>query len=59
MANRLSFGVISSTGAESTPVNKTTIVHSTVVGTRSFGTMRNVSSPELQHFVTRRRSSAV
>ena len=58
MANTVSFGVISSSDVQSKPVNQTTIVHSTVVGRRTYGTMRNVSSPELPHFVTRRRSSA-
>ncbi len=58
MANTVSFGVISSSGKQSKPVNQTTLVYTRVVGPHSFGTLRNVSSPELPHFVTRRRSSA-
>jgi hypothetical protein len=35
-----------------------TIVHSTVVGRRSFGALKTTPSREVFHLVTRRRSSA-
>ena len=61
MANTVSFGVIGSTGTQSKPETCAplpTIVHSTVVGRRSFGELKSTSNREVSHLVTRRRSSA-
>lgn len=63
MANTVSFGVIgSSTGIDAikpaTSAPNSTIVHSTVVGRRSFGQLAQKPSREVFHLVTRRRSSA-
>ena len=61
MANTVSFGVIGSTDSQFKPATSApnpTIVHSTVVGRRSFGQLKSTSSREVFHLVTRRRSSA-
>jgi len=61
MANTVTFGVIGSTDLQSKPVTSapnSTIVHSTVVGRRSFGSLKSMPSREVFHLVTRRRSSA-
>ena len=61
MANTVSFGVIGFTGSQSKPVTSApnpTIVHSTVVGRRSFGQLKPTANREVFHLVTRRRSSA-
>ena len=61
MANTVSFGVIGSTGSQFKPVTSApnpTIVHSTVVGRRSFGQLKSMPGREVFHLVTRRRSSA-
>ena len=61
MANTVSFGVIGHTGTQSKPdicAPTSTIVHSTVVGRRSFGALKTTSDREVYHLVTRRRSSA-
>lgn len=62
MATTVSFGVIGSTGKlQSAPAKcapTSTLVHSTVVGRRSFGALKSTSSREVFHLVTRRRSSA-
>ena len=61
MANTVSFGVIGFTGIHSvTPSMRptSTLVHSTVVGRRSFGQLKSMTGSEVSHLVTRRRSSA-
>jgi len=61
MANTVTFGVIGTIRKQSEPVNHAplpTIVHSTVVGRRSFGELKSTDSHEVSHLVTRRRSSA-
>ena len=63
MANTVSFGVVTSGNAlQSKPVNSgslPTIVHSTVVGRRTFGSIsKNLSSDTPHVGITRRRSSA-
>jgi len=61
MANTVSFGVIGFTGTQSKPETcapTSTIVHSTVVGRRSFGQLKSNTSREVFHLVTLRRSSA-
>jgi len=61
MANTVSFGVIGFTGSQPKPAISApnpTIVHSTVVGRRSFGSLKSMPSREVSHLVTRRRSSA-
>ena len=61
MANTVSFGVIGFTGTQSKPAlvrPTSTLVHSTVVGRRSFGQLKSMTGSEVSHLVTRRRSSA-
>jgi len=61
MTNIATFGVIGFTDkqAKSATVRPfSTIVHSTVVGRRSFGQLKSTTSREVFHLVTRRRSSA-
>jgi len=61
MANIATFGVIGLTDTQYKPelcAPTSTIVHSTVVGRRSFGALKTTSNREVFHLVTRRRSSA-
>ena len=60
MTNTVSFGVINldAQPKSDVPMSLPTIVHSTVVGRRTFGRMRNACSPVIKHTNTRRRSSA-
>ena len=64
MTNTVSFGVIGFTDGQSktaslAKASATTIVHSTVVGRRTFGQLAVQSVPEVLHSVTRRRTSAM
>ena len=60
MNKAVSSGYLGSAGKQSTSVTVrpiSTIVHSTVVGRRSFGQLTREASPEVLHLVTRRKSS--
>ena len=63
MTNTVSYGGIGSTDQDgtksATSAPQPTIVHSTVVGRRSFGSLKHQSTREVFHLVTRRRSSAM
>jgi len=60
MTRTVSFGFIapSSQQSKSATTPLPTIVHSTVVGRRSFGALETTPDREVFHLVTRRRSSA-
>ena len=60
MTQTVSFGLVlpSSQQSKSATTPLPTIVHSTVVGRRSFGALKTTPCREVFHLVTRRRSSA-
>ena len=60
MTRTVSFGLVAPLSQQPKSANTSlpTIVHSTVVGRRSFGQLSSTSDREVFHLVTRRRSSA-